>query len=987
LSTYVPRYPFSTMNRSLLFGFLGVATVASIGVHFRNAEQPHYAPRAKDRQAAYYRGAFEWLNMMRANVATGQVEPGDHARMAKAVAAYTRNQKKSATYNWIEMGPDNIGGRVRAICVDPNNHQKLWAGSVSGGLFRSLNGANTWERIPAFSEKLVISSIAILGNGHLYVATGCTWEGISGEGGSGFMGDGIFMSADDGASFSHPLDAAAGWSTAADWAVVNRIKADPANPNRLYIAALNPGARRYDETDGSITALLPISGGAANAAAFDVDISGDGSTILYSVSGGDAYLSTNGASSFDKLDGTPGAGFPQSQLGRLELAISPDNADYMYAFAATQTGRMSGSWASTDRGQNWNRIWPSNIADTDVNAVPELDIFRDNQQGAYDNAVAVRPGHPDEVWVGGVELWKTSINGQPNQLAFPNSEPGCFFCVHSDVHEIVFADAATAYIGCDGGVYTSPTGGENFYGANRGLSVTQFYSMGYNANGQVAGGAQDNGTLFMSGSGNTGLEGVAIGGGDGFDVDLSMLDTNIMFTSIYGGATYRTSSQSFGGDFYDSNVPVSTDPNVLGVGLGDFYTNFRLFENPKDQNSPWFVKRVFSIGAEDRILPGQTRAVGFRGNIPSVAQYGQYTNPSSTDTIFGPWSSDTLEFQDQITSIFAVGFTGAQGVWVTRQAENFSAIPEWAKITKTTQGAGGNVTCLEWSADGNTLFWGTSEGEVYRISGFNNAYTRAQLWGDSTATCTLTDRETILSSSSACTGLAPDPSNVNRLVVTYGGYGGSSKVRKSENALDANPTFDNIWITDPSELAGMPVYDAVIHKNNLNVILVGTEFGVWATDDGGSTWTSQTNGIQGVPTFAMRQQTWNWENNPWGPDYIKNPNVIYAGTHGRGIFRTEDLVGIKPLSGGDNVAVDGLLLMPNPASTQSIVSFNLRKAGDVVLNVYNMDGRLVRAISRKNLAATTQAIPVQVADMGTGTYVVEVVSNGQRRTSRMVVSR
>ncbi len=170
--------------------------------------------------------------------------------MAKAVAAFNRNQPKIAAYNWVEMGPDNIGGRVRAICVDPNNSQKLWAGSVTGGLFRSVDGANTWQRIPAFSHNLAISSIAILGNGHLYVATGCSWESLGGSGGSGAVGDGLFMSADDGASFTHVLDASGPWDSGEEWAVINRIKADPTNPSRLCTSL------RKNRVRGSMTKVL-----------------------------------------------------------------------------------------------------------------------------------------------------------------------------------------------------------------------------------------------------------------------------------------------------------------------------------------------------------------------------------------------------------------------------------------------------------------------------------------------------------------------------------------------------------------------------------------------------------------------------------------------------------------------------------------------------------------------------------------------------------
>ncbi|MBL0043978.1 MAG: hypothetical protein IPP33_06115 [Flavobacteriales bacterium] len=91
------------------------------------------------------------------------------------------------------------------------------------------------------------------------------------------------------------------------------------------------------------------------------------------------------------------------------------------------------------------------------------------------------------------------------------------------------------------------------------------------------GGTQDNGTIFLSGSGNTDPEGHGpVGsGGDGFDCDLSTDGCWYHAAASMVGLIFRSNDAGNFGPFYDNNVPVSTDPDVLGVGLGDFYTNFR----------------------------------------------------------------------------------------------------------------------------------------------------------------------------------------------------------------------------------------------------------------------------------------------------------------------------------------------------------------------------------------------------------------------------
>jgi hypothetical protein len=242
----------------------------------------------------------------------------------------------------------------------------------------------------------------------------------------------------------------------------------------------------------------------------------------------------------------------------------------------------------------------------------------------------------------------------------------------------------------------------------------------------------------------------------------------------------------------------------------------------------------------------------------------------------------------------------------------------------------------------------------------------------------------IFSGGNPVTGLAADFSDPDRLVATFGNYGGNSKVRRTENATGA-ATWTNIWNV-PTDLQGMPCYDAIIHRENINIIVVGSEFGVWATDDGGATWTLQTDGIEGVPVFALRQQQWNHQNNPVALDWIQNPGVIYAGTHGRGFFRTESLFSVPESTGGNTALVEGLVLVPNPANDRSVINFALAQRGDVQVNMYDLNGRLVRTVTRRNLAATKQSIPVDTQELRPGTYVVELVSGGQRRTARLVVA-
>ena len=353
-------------------------------------------------------------------------------------------------------------------------------------------------------------------------------------------------------------------------------------------------------------------------------------------------------------------------------------------------------------------------------------------------------------------------------------------------------------------------------------------------------------------------------------------------------------------------------------------------------------------------------------------------------------SGDTVRYvislPDRTETLLAVGFTGTEGVWVTRDACNFSTGAEWYKIATTS---GGNVNVLEWSPNGDALFWGTSEGEVFRVMGFDAAYDSAAM--DVTSlTNVLSDAEQIYTGASPITGLCVDPNNNNNLLVTTGGYGGNGKVRFCDQALQPIPlTFDNVWDNLGADLNGMPVYDGIIHTSNSNLFVVGTEFGVMTSEDQGQNWVFENTGMEMVPTFQVRQQNLNWQNQPHGANYVTNPGVIYLGTHGRGFWRSETLLGVVPpgVDGSSDAAINNLLIFPNPASDVATIGFELRSSSQVQATVYDLNGRVVRTIAQQRMGMGQQRLTFNVGDLNDGTYLVDLRVDGKPRTGRFVVSR
>ena len=70
----------------------------------------------------------------------------------------------AAVAPWSSLGPENIGGRTLALALHPANPDVIYAGSASGGLWKSTTGgvgADAWECVDTGHPVLAVSTIAI----------------------------------------------------------------------------------------------------------------------------------------------------------------------------------------------------------------------------------------------------------------------------------------------------------------------------------------------------------------------------------------------------------------------------------------------------------------------------------------------------------------------------------------------------------------------------------------------------------------------------------------------------------------------------------------------------------------------------------------------------------------------------------------------------------------------------------------------------------
>ena len=97
--------------------------------------------------------------------------------------------------SWSWLGPGNFGGRVHSIVIDRSNPKTMYAGGVTGGVFKTTNGGSRWTPLDNFLANLCVSTLVspAAAPRTLYAGTG---EYL----GARFRGAGVFKSVDGSAT-------------------------------------------------------------------------------------------------------------------------------------------------------------------------------------------------------------------------------------------------------------------------------------------------------------------------------------------------------------------------------------------------------------------------------------------------------------------------------------------------------------------------------------------------------------------------------------------------------------------------------------------------------------------------------------------------------------------------------------------------------------------------------------------------------------------
>lgn len=435
---------------------------------------------------------------------------------------------KSSTFNGLKfrsLGPAITSGRISDFAVNPDNINEFYVAVASGNVWKTTNSGTTWEPIFENYGSYSIGCVTLdPNNPHVvYVGTG---ENNSQR--SVSWGDGIYRSEDGGKSFKN-----IGLKNSEH---IAKILIDPRDSKVIYAAAQGPlwgpGGDRglYKSTDYGATwdSVLYIS---ENTGVTDIVMDPRDPDVLYAASyqrrrhvwvlinggpEGAIHKSTDGGTTWNKLK----SGLPGGDIGRIGLAISPVNPDYVFAIIEAQ-GDKGGFYKSTNRGASWKKT--NNL---------------NTQSAQYYNEIFCDPKDIDKIYSLDTRT-KVSKDGGNTFSNLGNKAR------HVDDHALWINPDNTDHflIGGDGGIYETFDDAKTWLFKSN-LPVTQFYRVSVDNSEPfywVYGGTQDNNSMgvpsqTINNEGIMNSDWVPTLGGDGYEAAIDPTDPNIVYTQYqYGG--------------------------------------------------------------------------------------------------------------------------------------------------------------------------------------------------------------------------------------------------------------------------------------------------------------------------------------------------------------------------------------------------------------------------------------------------------------------
>jgi photosystem II stability/assembly factor-like uncharacterized protein len=712
---------------------------------------------------------------------------------------------------WQWLGPSDTGGRVYAIVIHPTNPAIMWVTSPSGGIWKTTNGGAAWQPVNDLLSSLTISSLLIdqQSPNTMYASTGDIFA----------PGAGIFRS-DDGGTTWQQLPATMPTSYQSQWAHVTSLTL--AKEGQVLLASImlrqgdTSGAGIWRSADKGQTWTQVLS----NKGALQIVFHPRDSRYALASSYGQAWYSSDGGLTWHDSAGLPTTATAfQNLLDRAELAFAPSDKNVVYASVDANGGQL---WKSTNAGQTY----------TLVNDVAHFHRYGD-QAGIW-----VDPTNANIVVVGGLDAWRSTDGGKTLIKLSDWTDPRS---VHAD-HRVIVGDSQfdggqdrAVYFGTDGGLYrvddiytVQPLQG--WQKLNHNLGITQFANMCGSATPyKVAGGTLDNGTLVFDQSTSAWK---AVAGGDGDSCAMSP-DGGFIYGQVQWMNLWR----------YAANAQ-----NAVNINGKHEYWN----------GSQW-------------VCEWQPAPYQIPEAVPATHDCG------ATDFFAVPVTLDPNNPERLLTAGLSVWRTNNASAPITASDSAPISVPSgptWSQIKPPMpprQTWPGEV--VYWRAvsaitvapgDSNIIWVGHNDGRLYKTV---NGRSATPDWISADAG---------LPTSESANGpeyrqvqqilIAPD--NPNLVYVVFNGFHADNIWKTTDGGRS--------WVSIGGSgrdymLPALPIYSVTAHPKHPQWLYVGTEVGLYSSQDGGQHWFLPQDGPANTRVTKL---IWLGES-------------LYAATYGRGIWQAQ----------------------------------------------------------------------------------------------------
>lgn len=757
----------------------------------------------------------------------GAIPPGIRPReqnFVKTISGYRKKSEEVQEYGaFTQVGPWNIGGRTRAFAIDVADTNALYAGGVSGGLWKSADGGKSWMMLTKPDDNHTVTGLVqdrrVGRTQNWYYCTGEAW-GNSAQ----ITGNGIFKSIDGGTTWNvlpstvsqftpSPHAFAYGW----------RIATDPSDTNdAVYVATSRFGITRTTNGGETWQTVLPT-----NSFFSDVIITEDGVkyAALSSFTGSSGVKASKWGV-YRSLDGVNWVNITpvdmNSNVNRIVIGLIPSQTESFFIIAETPNSGTNGKFRLNEGIRDeWHSLWKYNYLSGDGSAAGGLwenrstsiplfggrngDFF---SQGGYDLTVAASPDDTNIVFLGGTNLYRSTNAFQtPDESSWIGGYglpiPGMLFNSypkhHPDQHAVVFNTQLPNVVWSmnDGGIMRTNRADADsveWMDLNRGYYTTQFYAIAVRDkenDNLVLGGMQDNGT-WQSVSLDSSQPWIRRNGGDGAYCYIAN-DALNLYVSTQSGRVRRVVLDGSGNEVARTRV----DP--IGPVPADY-----LFINP------------FAIDPSDeKIMYLAAGPILYRCNNLTGIPLG------SEDSTSINWDS--------------LPSTRTPGVKISAVA-----------VTKTD----------------HRVYYGTAGGKIYRLDNANVAQP--------------TPIEK-LARSGYVNSITIHPQNNDFLIACYSNYGVVSMYASSDGGDSWNAVSGNLEENTGGGGSGPAVNWAAIvpYSQDTTIYIAATSSGLY--------FAPQLNGMSTVWSPLAEQSLGNVPSDMVVARF--SDKTVFVGTHGRGVFK------------------------------------------------------------------------------------------------------